>query len=276
MDEQELIQVDLRLPASALDNLARLAEQLRRLTAAISGLSRPADMPEQMVESGAFDPERFRELRQKAEKAAAQAAQAEAQPVRTRAFKHIPNPGSAGKATPLIPEEPKRAQAPAGMETNPQTQTAQGRIERTAEAEIPAAHPAAEESLPGASSVRIEPDSQIPETEAVWEQVEESLPDAPSARIEPGSQIPEAEAAWKQAKTEETPLFSAQAEITGDMAAPQSVRAAVTVRPEIPQSRWTGITGELTEPGPAPLTAEAVSQAFQRDGRRYDNGFPLY
>ena len=26
----------------------------------------------------------------------------------------------------------------------------------------------------------------------------------------------------------------------------------------------------------APLTAEAVSLAFQRDGRRYDNGFPLY
>lgn len=273
MDEQELIQVDLRLPASALDNLARLAEQLRRLTAAISGLSRPADMPEQMVENGAFDPERFRELRKKAEQAA---AQAEAQPVRTGAFKHLPNPESAGKATPLIPEEPKRAQAPAGTEIHPQAQTAQGRIEQTAEGEIPAAQTAEKESLPSAPSVRIEPDSQIPETEAAWEQVEESLPDAPSARIEPDSQIPEAEAAWKQAKTEETPLFSAQAEITGDMGAPQGVGAAVTARPEIPQSRWTGIIGELIEPGPAPLTAEAVSQAFQRDGRRYDNGFPLY
>lgn len=276
MDEQELIQVDLRLPASALDNLARLAEQLRRLTTVISGLSRPADMLEERVESSAFDPERFRELRQKAEKAAAQPPQAEAQPVRTGAFKHIPGPESAGKATPLTPEEPKRAQAPASMDINPHTQTAQDRIGQTAEGEIPAAHPAAEESLPSAPPVRIEPDSQIPDAEAAREQTEVSLPDAPSARIEPDSQIPNAEAAWEQAETEETLLFSAQAEITGDMGAPQGVGAAVTARPEIPQSRWTGITEELIDPGPAPLTAEAVSQAFQRDGRRYDNGFPLY
>ena len=33
---------------------------------------------------------------------------------------------------------------------------------------------------------------------------------------------------------------------------------------------------ELVVPGAAPLTAEAVSLAFRRDGRRYDNGFPLY
>ena len=33
---------------------------------------------------------------------------------------------------------------------------------------------------------------------------------------------------------------------------------------------------ELTSAGPAPLTAESVALAFQRDDRRYDNGFPLY
>lgn len=32
----------------------------------------------------------------------------------------------------------------------------------------------------------------------------------------------------------------------------------------------------LVTQGPAPLTAEAVSLAFRRDDRRYDNGFPLY
>lgn len=32
----------------------------------------------------------------------------------------------------------------------------------------------------------------------------------------------------------------------------------------------------LVTRGPAPLTAEAVSLAFRRDDRRYDNGFPLY
>lgn len=33
---------------------------------------------------------------------------------------------------------------------------------------------------------------------------------------------------------------------------------------------------QLLSAGPAPLTAEAVSLAFRRDDRRYDNGFPLY
>lgn len=37
-----------------------------------------------------------------------------------------------------------------------------------------------------------------------------------------------------------------------------------------------GIEERLTAAGPAPLTAEAVSQTFRRDDRRYDNGFPLY
>ena len=32
----------------------------------------------------------------------------------------------------------------------------------------------------------------------------------------------------------------------------------------------------LVTQGPAPITAEAVSLAFRRDDRRYDNGFPLY
>ena len=54
------------------------------------------------------------------------------------------------------------------------------------------------------------------------------------------------------------------------------LRGLVTAEPDMPQSRWTGITEELVTPGPAPLTAESVSLAFQRDGRRYDNGFPLY
>ena len=38
----------------------------------------------------------------------------------------------------------------------------------------------------------------------------------------------------------------------------------------------TELLPQLTDVWTAPLTAEAVSQAFQRDGRRYDNGFPLY
>ena len=46
--------------------------------------------------------------------------------------------------------------------------------------------------------------------------------------------------------------------------------------PEAPGGSWPEVREELTYAGPAPLTAEAVSLAFQRDDRRYDNGFPLY
>ena len=38
MEERELVRIDLQLPASALDSLSRLAEQLRLLTAAAGDL----------------------------------------------------------------------------------------------------------------------------------------------------------------------------------------------------------------------------------------------
>ncbi len=40
--------------------------------------------------------------------------------------------------------------------------------------------------------------------------------------------------------------------------------------------RKEAVAEELVWEGSAPLTAQAVSQAFRRDGRRYDNAFPLY
>ena len=45
---------------------------------------------------------------------------------------------------------------------------------------------------------------------------------------------------------------------------------------ELPSADRSGLEEELITAGPAPLTAEAVSLAFRRDDRRYDNGFPLY
>ena len=65
-------------------------------------------------------------------------------------------------------------------------------------------------------------------------------------------------------------------EVSSGTASPLGAGMVVTAEPDVPQSRWTDITEELVIPGPAPLTAESVSLAFQRDGRRYDNGFPLY
>ena len=50
MDEQEPVRINLQLPASALDSLSRLAEQLRLLTAAIGGHS--GSPPQQAQEYG--------------------------------------------------------------------------------------------------------------------------------------------------------------------------------------------------------------------------------
>lgn len=50
-----------------------------------------------------------------------------------------------------------------------------------------------------------------------------------------------------------------------------AVNAAAAPSPES-----SGGEARLVTAGPAPLTARAVSLAFERDDRRYDNGFPLY
>ena len=62
-----------------------------------------------------------------------------------------------------------------------------------------------------------------------------------------------------------------------ELSAPRSAGYYSQVQlPEASGGIWGGIQEELAFSGPAPLTAEAVSLAFQRDDRRYDNGFPLY
>ena len=69
---------------------------------------------------------------------------------------------------------------------------------------------------------------------------------------------------------------AAQAEVSAPL--PRAVGAGFSVEREMPQPRGGrfAMVEELTGTGSAPLTAQAVSAAFQRDERRYDNGFPLY
>lgn len=250
MDEQELIQVNLRLPASALDGLSLLAEQLRKLAAAVNGLRQPAGAPEEIVESGFFDPERFQVLRQKSENAVRRSPGAEARSVRSEVTDHVQDPDRAGqelaegrdlpeREEPLLREEGERPEIPV----------------RTAD------------------SARELPAEDIP---AVHVEVESTSLDAPVVRAEPESRIPEADEVRVQAGEAETPLPPAQTDVSTGAETPVGAGLVVTAQPEPPVSRWTGVTEELVTEGPAPLTAEAVSLAFQRDGRRYDNGFPLY
>lgn len=238
MDEQEQIKVNLQLPASALDSLSRLAEQLRKLTAAVSGWRRENGAPEEFVESGTFDPERFLALRQKAE---------QAESVRAEASSQLRDPEQAEAHFPEVMEDPA-TETDGGSAVEPEDQREEAVRETPPAEELPTAYLAAEEI--------------VPDPPAVHADVENQASDAGTA----------------QARTEERdiPLPTARAGRTEDVPMPQGAGVVVTAQPEPPANRWSGVTEELITAGPAPLTAEAVSLAFQRDGRRYDNGFPLY
>lgn len=71
-------------------------------------------------------------------------------------------------------------------------------------------------------------------------------------------------------------LSAVREEAGREIETPMGAGIAVETQPEIPRSRRSGTIEELADSGEAPLTAQAVSMAFERDGRRYDNGFPLY
>lgn len=251
MDEQELIQVNLQLPASALDGLSRLTEQLRKLTAVISGLSTSNGVSEETVESGFFDPARFQALREQSGKARfPQTESPEARAVRSDIS--------------ADPQDPKSA----GWEPESGTDTPNREIP-----DLPQGTDDPKPVVHRSDHAREEANEDIP---VVRPEMEEQVPEAREVRMEPDSQIPEAEEAWAQAGNAELPLPAARAEISEGAEAPLGAGVVVTAQPEPPGSRWTGLTEELVTAGPAPLTAEAVSLAFQRDGRRYDNGFPLY
>lgn len=253
MDEQELIRVDLRLPASALDSLSRLAEQLRKLTAVISRLEQPAGEMEEMAESGSFNPEQFMALQQKSETAANRRPQkdiAEAPSVQSVVSEQVRNVKSAGAEAVDSPEEAEQA-------------------EPVPDDRVRDLEPPSREEEPGANETQEEILTARPV-------MEEQLPDAPSVRMEADTQISEAKTIWGQTEDQELPVSAVQTDISMGAETPLGAGLVVTAQPEGPVSRWSGVTEELVTTGPAPLTAEAVSLAFQRDGRRYDNGFPLY
>lgn len=283
MNNQELIQVNLQLPASALDSLSRLAEQLRLLTASSRQQSAAAQQVREQEENQFFDPERFRTLRQgtdmpgirqplaaaravgymaDAEEAVVQMAAAEparAVPVHAEVTEEVSAPEGAGCRMDQYPEDPAQAGPPDSSAPD------------AAEAVCPDM-----QEGPSAQAVRqelVDPAGEIP---VVRTEEERQVSDPQTVRMEPESRIPEAEMVWEQTETWDAVPTAVRAEAPSDIAAPSDAEPAITAGPDMPQSRWTGLKEELAAAGPVPLTVESVSQAFQRDGRRYDNGFPLY
>lgn len=268
MEEQELVRVNLQLPASALESLSRLAEQMRMLAAAVNGLrTSSSGAPEETAESGFFDPERFQALQQRAEVAAGKAPQektVEATAVRAEVPEYIQDPEGAGWEPAERPGLPEQEDAFAGEPGGQEERAAQGTGDAAEEA--PEVIPTA---CPGMSRDQTEIPTNRPETDG-------DTPEIPAVRMEPDSRIPEAEKIWTQSEETDLPLPASQADIPEGAETLVGAGTVVTAQVEPPISRWASMTEELVTAGPAPMTAEAVSLAFQRDGRRYDNGFPLY
>ena len=254
MEERELVRIDLQLPASALDSLSRLAEQLRLLTAAAGDLRlRPG---QEYAENASFDAERFRSLQPEGQRKQPAETRADAVTdvgaavsVRSSVTEDVPAPERAGSEVVDHREEAAQA-APPGGDSIPDAKTAGSGIQ---------------EELAMKDAAR---------------EVMGDLEDIPTVRPEVGQDTTELPAAREEMDKEsaDVPVWNIAALEDGQsgIESPLGAGVVVTAETDIPQSRWTGITEELVTPGPAPLTAESVSLAFQRDGRRYDNGFPLY
>ena len=250
MDGEKLIQVSLQIPSSALDSLSRLAEQLRLLAEAAGPQAASAvrTAEAEHMESASFDSARFQALRQiaGAQPAVPPASPAlkDAEAVSAAVRETVPEAERAG----THPENPSEE----SVRTAAEEPLRQNSFSPFTGAEGTGGIPTAR---PGAAG---------------------QLPDAPEARREAERQIPDMESARAEAKSQELLLSAVQGEVSGGIETPLGAGVVVQTQPESAQSRWSGVTEELVTPGPAPLTAEAVSLAFERDGRRYDNGFPLY
>lgn len=244
MGEEKLIQVSFQIPPSALDSISRLAQQLRLLTQAVGAQSAPTGRTaeSEYVESGFFDPERFYEL---------QRDMRDPQAVR-RTIRDIADaPAASPELSPVRDAEAVSAESS-------QTGDAVAVSARVQEEPHNARGAGDEFSRQPAGFDR----AAAPDGGPQYILPEERGDPLPPVR-EP------------QAEAEDLTLFTAPGEVTGGIETPAGAGIVVQAQPEVPQS-WWGTAEELVIPDPAPLTAEAVSMALERDGRRYDNGFPLY
>ena len=296
MDARELIQVNLQLPAGALDSLARLTEQLRLLAAAAGGQEQTGTR--QTLERGEnrfFDPEQFRALRQDTEMAEVEApltaghsvgqmpemetvmpqipdGTPEMETVTVQASDGIPEADAVRPEMRSDVDTPKDACRKVGQKVEDPAQAGPPAGDAPADAETVTSDT---RDGPSAETIQQDADSVIEEIPTVQTE-SHPVPGPEAVRMEPESQIQEAERVWEQVETPDYAPSSVQAGVSEEVAAPVNAGFVLAMGPDMPRSRWTSGSEMLAAPGGVSLTAEDVSLAFQRDGRRYDNGFPLY
>lgn len=243
MAEEKLISVSVQLPASELSRLSELVNRiLRVMDSDGTQLDTGAPPAVEHSDSTYFDLAQFRALRQAATPAKMEVSQGETAPMQERAE----------RGTADFSSQPGGTRLP----VHPADASAQG------EAPIPRKAPEAEEqaSVPTPSPDATESPaagSPAADTARNPESLDVPGPDRDRAPRQEAAAPIRREPLWSQ---EEAP--AAGFPIAG-MADTPSVKVPDSGR-------------HLVSAGPAPLTAQAVSLAFERDDRRYDNGFPLY
>lgn len=293
MEERELIQVSLRLPASALESLSRLTEQLQKLAAAVRG---PADAHQEPgVERGentVFDFSRFQDPAVERVLPEAPAAQtgwnalADAVPAGREVLAAAPEAVRAGWAVKRFVEDPALA-GPSGEAATLEAEAAKAAIRELEAARAAESELREQRDGPVSRTVDLR---ESGEAEAVDADAETGLDEARSAlaAVEMAGETASAVRATVETAGEAASAVRTAVEAAGADAS--AARAAVETEMDVPggaaflpgvgtetsQNRWDSPPQTAAAPRPAPLTAEEVSRAFQRDGRRYDCGFPLY
>lgn len=269
MDGKELIQVNFQLPASVLDGLSRLVDQMRRLAETVQAPqnAQPAETVFEQGRNSAFDLAKFRDLRVERELPEARSSQSrvsrEVMPaaVDGQVSQDVPRPDAARREVDRSVEDPASAGASAGEAPD------------AVSAGIPAFRTVEDgedviENLPEA-----EGDTPAP---AAAREGEDDATEARSADAAAESNLPDAASAEKPVWAREDLFPPRREELTEDLQLPGSAGFSVSQGPDLPGSRWAMPENGGFSTAPAPVSPEDVSLAFQRDGRRYDSGFPLY
>ena len=281
------IQLNIQLPLEELGRFSHLLEQLQQLMAADNSRS----TPQEAEKSPAFDPQRFQQLMQ-AELSGNN--EVSAVPSSVPIDKQTTPMGSLPEASSIQAElllsQQNAAAAQAELSSMGEIPAVQAELSSLQEAPAVQAELSFLADAPGAES-EVSFLASPPAAQADLSAVPEISADQIQSAMEEGD-IPTAQPDEMLPSSEEAPSDQPHASEEGDspppeempavqefleLSAPRSAGYYPQVQlPEASGGIWGGIQEELTFSGPAPLTAEAVSLAFQRDDRRYDNGFPLY
>lgn len=294
------IQLNIQLPLEELGRFSHLLEQLQQLMTADNSRS----TPQEAEKSPAFDPQRFQQLMQ-AELSGNNEVSAvpSSVPIDKQTTPMSSLPEASSIQAELLLSQQNAAAAQAELSSMGEIPAVQAKLSAVQEAPAVQAElsslqeaPAVQAELsfladaPGAES-EVSFLASPPAAQADLSAVPEISADQIQSATEEGS-IPTAQPDEMLPSSEEAPSDQPHASEEGDspppeempavqefleLSAPRSAGYYPQVQlPEASGGIWGGIQEELTFSGPAPLTAEAVSLAFQRDDRRYDNGFPLY